>query len=778
MDFLPKAFEALNGYSQFVIYKVTASKTRQGKTDKIPIHPTLYHPVDPHDRANWLSASAAIQAAKQAHAGVGFVFTEHDPFFFLDIDGCATDGAWSPLANELMAAFPGAAIEISNSGQGLHIIGRGVAPPHSMKNPDGLHIELYTEKRFVALTGKHAVGNAGLEYTNVLQWLVEKYFPPSNFTIGEWTHEAHANYYSESNDDQLLERMLRSSSGASAFGGKATFKDLWERNIDVLAQTYPAADKDYGYDESSADAALIAHLAFWTGNNCERIREFMLRSGLARDKWNREDYLPRSILAVCGRQTTFLKDNPPQLNTTVADSQDGSEQCRPVTGNTFLTLEQQVRHFMGCVYILDDHRVLIPGGYVINQDRFRTLFGGFSFPVDASNGKVTKNAWEAFTESQLLRAPRAHSGHFKPNLTPGAIIDVDGELLVNLYWPVKTARQLGDVTPFLKHLAKLFPVERDCLIVLAYLAAVVQHKGVKFQWCPVIQGVEGNGKTLLTRCVAFAVGDRYTHYPKAAEIAGKFNDWLYKKVFIGIEDVYFPDAKIEIMETLKPMVTNYRQEIEPKGGAKVTRDICANFLINTNHKDGLRKTEGDRRFAIFYSAQQSIGDLTRDGMDGDYFYDLYDWLNNRGGYAIVCKFLHTYAIPDEFNPATTCLRAPITSSTREALEQGRGAIESEVLEAIEAGVLGFRGGYVSSPWLEHLLEKLNATRRVPTRKRRAFMQSLGYDWHPALNNGRLNNPLPGEATLPRIYIKNGHADLALTTDRQVAQAYQDAQASI
>jgi hypothetical protein len=65
--------------------------------------------------------------------------------------------------------------------------------------------------------------------------------------------------------------------------------------------------------------------------------------------------------------------------------------------------------------------------------------------------------------------------------------------------PINTPRKAGDAGPFLRHLAKLLPDERDRSILLAYMAASIQHKGVKFQWAPLIQGAEGNGKTLLTR---------------------------------------------------------------------------------------------------------------------------------------------------------------------------------------------------------------------------------------------------------------------------------------
>ena len=177
------------------------------------------------------------------------------------------------------------------------------------------------------------------------------------------------------------------------------------------------------------------------------------------------------------------------------------------------------------------------------------------------------------------------------------------------------------------------------------MAACVQHQGVKFQWAPLLQGTEGNGKTLFTRCVAAAVGRRYTHYPKAMDIDNKFNGWLMDKVFIGVEDIFVPDHRREVLETLKPMITGGDGlEIQLKGVDQITADVCANFMLNSNHKDAIRKTRNDRRFAVFFTAQQSAEDLARDGMAGDYFPNLYEWLRG-GGYAAIAYFLSTYDIP-------------------------------------------------------------------------------------------------------------------------------------
>lgn len=789
MHALPEALAAMGRYRQFIVYKLvpgtTAAKVAAGKMDKLPVDFRTGRVASAHDATIWTDAATATAAAAQYGAGhgVGFTFTTSDPFWFLDIDG-AHDGAdWSPLAKALVAALPGAAVEVSASGKGLHLFGTGAVPPHGCTNK-AYGLEFYTEGRFVALTGAHAVGNAGADLSHLMPSLVAQFFPPSTGADGssEWTTGPCAEWYGPSDDDDLLRRAMRSQSSRAAFGDGASFADLFNATTEVLARAYPSGS-DAPYDASAADMALAQHLAFWTGKDCERIKRLMLRSALRRDKWDRDDYLEHfTIPKAIARQVEVLTDKHPEALAGPALPRTGDVQGGPlepprakaVTGATFLTIEQQVDLFAGCVYITDAHRVLVPGGVLLKEGQFRVMFGGYSMPMDNANERTTRDAWEAFTQSQAFRSPRADTSCFRPDLAPATIVERGGQTLANLYWPIVTLRQAGDLSPFSTHLAKIIPDERDREILLSYMAAVVQHKGVKFQWAPLLQGTEGNGKTLFTRCVAFAVGDRYSYFPPAAQLADKFNDWRYGKIFIGVEDVYVAESRLEIMEAIKPMITGERHEIQGKGEKKETRDVCDNFILNSNHQDAVRKHRGDRRFAMFFAPQQTLEDLERDGMTGDYFPRLYAWLKS-GGYAIVSELLHTYPIRDEFNPATSCQRAPDTTSTEAAIEASRGGVEQEILEAIAQGLPGFAGGWVSSIMLDRLLERLNAARRIPLNKRRDLLQSIGYVPHPGLTDGRVNNLVMPDVGKPKLYVKRGHPAQYLHGAPVIAQAYTTAQ---
>lgn len=447
----------------------------------------------------------------------------------------------------------------------------------------------------------------------------------------------------------------------------------------------------------------------------------------------------------------------------------------PAQGSTLATPDDQARIFAGCTYVQSLDVALVPGGYLLNKSRFDSVFGGYSFVLDRENAKMAKGAWDAFTRSQAMRFPKAHEICFRPECTPGAIIEEAGQKLANLWWPVETPSAAGDVGPFLAHVAKLLPDPADQAIILAYMAAVVQHKGAKFQWCPLVQGAEGNGKTVLISCIEQAVGERYTHLPNAQDLGGnggKFTGWLRGKLFIGIEEIKTAH-KLEILEVLKPLITNRRGEIQGKGQDQVTGDNRANFMMCSNYKDAIPATVDKRRYAIFYTAQQSKADIYAQGMGGSYFPNLYGWLRS-GGFAHITHWLQNYAIPDALNPATALHRAPDTSSTPEALAHGLGPIEQEIQEAAGRGDPGFCGGWVSSIMLGKMLER----KSISLRRQVEILNSLGYVQHPHLTGGRVDNAVLPDGAKPRLYLKAGHIALNETRRAEIARMYSAAQGGV
>lgn len=742
--------------TQFITWSITKSG------QKIPTSPHNGEMCDPHLSTNWTDYNTAVATGRP----VGYVFTNNDPFFFLDIDHCLINNQWSPLAVDLMNRLSGAVIEVSQSGTGLHIFGCyiGPEPLHSCKNI-ALDIELYTSRRFVALTFNQWSGNACTDCTVSLQSIINDYFPPqvvSNTNADEWCNDEPA-----VNDDIIISKALASKSASSLLGGRASFADLFNANIDVLSRCYPDPSGTRPYDASSADAALAQHLAWWCNSNHAQIWRIMQRSGMVRDKWvQREDYTRRTI-------TNAVKSSnggyePPQAKAATVSGSDIY-----TSGLQILAPTQQVELFNHCVYVTDCHRMFTPAGEMLTPNQFRAKFGGYTFMMDNVNERTSRNAFEAFTESQAVRFPKVSTTCFRPELEPCCVVKEEGREMVNSYVPLPDQSQQGDVTPFCTHLYKLLPDQQDRDILISYLAAMVQHVGCKFQWTPLIQGCEGNGKSFFTYCMEYIIGHKYSHRPKASEVGGRFNSWITRKLFIGIEELYVADRR-ELADALKPLITDLRIPVEGKGVDQINADNRANFLMCSNHKDAVYKNENDRRYCVFYTAQQEREDILKAGMNGDYFQNLYNWLRG-DGWKYIHYYLKNYQIPDELNPAKLCTRAPRTSSTGEAIEMSIGPVEQEIIEAISQGRTGFAGGWISSIALGKLLKEIKAERKIPLNRRRKLLQSLGYDYHPALENGQSTIIIPIDEGRPRLYVKKDSPLILITDPAEAVKCYQQSQ---
>jgi hypothetical protein len=695
------------------------------------------------DSSAWLSYDAALSES-DGHYGIGFVFTESDPFFVIDVDKCVTNGKLSELAQKLVAKFPGAYVEISQSGTGVHIIGCAERMPHLCRN-NQLGIELYTEKRFIALTGIQAQGNAETWHTEALQEVIDEYFKPDHIKTQKntasrwtddnpaWTTKPHGDWRGYEDDDELIAQAMKSGK----IKGKRSFKNLWEGNtID---------------DGSAADASLAAQLMFWTGGNCARTLELMWLSQLRRDKWERPDYLRRTILDAAAKQTEYhRKPGRPKTKEIKVDPEQ-----------TLGTLE----FLKSCTYVQEQNKIFVPQEGLMSLESFKTVFSGKRYAMNPMDpDKHTIDALRAFRESMCFEKRRVNNICFDPTMEFGEIRNNK----INIYQPAQIQRTKGDASPFTHHIAKLLPDERDQIILTSYLAACVQHAGVKFLWAPVLQGAPGNGKSLISKCLAHAIGSEYVSYPDSRDIDSRFTGWIFQKLIICVEDMYAPGHENNIIERLKPMITNDTQGIQFKGKDIFTAKVCANFIFNTNQKDSIRKHKDDRRYAVFFTAQQDKQDKLKSGMDSKYFNELNAWLK-KDGYAIVSEYLYTYDIPEEFNPALGCSEAPDTSTTAQAIEESLGYREQIIMDAIEEGRIRFRNGWVSSFGLKELFEEYKI--KMSPSKQKALLASIGIVPHPALKNGRVARAIPEENGKPRLYVRSDCPQYLLTDYSEVRLKY-------
>lgn len=858
------ALHALTITDSFLIYELRPKAGKPGKMDKVPVAPVRWGTA-----AELLSAEAAIALCAEWQSehghGIGYVFQPGCGFFFLDMDNYWIDGAWDPLVNQMFSRLRGAAFEVSSSRKGCHFFGRHTGlPPHANKNVP-LRLELYTENRFVALTGLQAVGDASVDCTDALLGIIADYFPAR---VSEAPVHAgngpRDDYHGPADDGELIELACRSGKARSAFGGAATFKHLWECNTAKLANNWPANDDNGDFDRSSADMALASHLAFWTGCDAERIDRLMRVSGLMRDKYERADYMTNTIAkAIAGCTEVFgsrpavpvegaewtnkstvnfpdrrepievatdlmskdskfnrakldgkvtqmvwlaavvypgecdkilamlmaggmpdspeLRDLITQVNARLAPAipidDEPSVAGLPVVGPTkiedlpFYGPEQQVALFKGCVIVPMRNAVLTPKGDLMKQEEFNLAMPAGIYAL--SEQKKVDKPWQALIGSQFMAWPRVDGVEFRPDRPSLSIYHEDGRSYVNSYVPHRLAVRNGDPTPFLNHIIKLIPDDRDRDILLSWMAALAQYPGVKFRWSPVLQGCEGNGKGLICGLLRHVVGRRYTHVAQAADLANKFNGWLEGNLLILINELDFGNDQ-EKIDTVKPMISDDDVGVQGKGKDQSTAMNFASFFFTTNHVGGVGQAVRGRRYSMFLTPQQHEDDCMAQGMDGDYFQTLTGWIK-AGGYEVMAQYLLDYPINEMFNPAGSCVRAPRTSSHNVAVEASKGIAEQAVEDAIAEGMSGFNVPFVSGHALRELLKGMRRENAVSNRKRREFMRSLGYDWHPTLEatGGRSTRRLAsfgGER--PVIFVKMNHPMFQITDPHKIMDEFE------
>lgn len=128
---------------------------RGGRLTKIPKNPRTGGNANVGRADTWGNIEEALVAMKKYNLdGIGFVFTETDPFMGVDLDKCLDPetGELEPWGRRWVDHFK-SYTEITPSGKGLHIIVRG-------RRPAGFHqcrkdrVEVYDRNRFFTFTGQ------------------------------------------------------------------------------------------------------------------------------------------------------------------------------------------------------------------------------------------------------------------------------------------------------------------------------------------------------------------------------------------------------------------------------------------------------------------------------------------------------------------------------------------------------------------------------------------------------------------------------------------------
>jgi len=255
---------------------------------KAPINPKTGGEASVTIPQTWTSFEDACRSPYAA-GGIGFVFTRQDPYLFLDLDDPYNPKKnWPQEKRDALAALNrkiydtfDSYTELSQSGNGLHIIMRGDLPDGGRRDT----VELYPHERYAIMTGK-----------------VVRPLP-----IKDFNGTAHA-LYSE----------IKGDNGQRVVLDETTVGELDDADLVAMASR---AENGAKFDrlcngeweneypsQSEADFALLSIIAYYTRDNAQVRRIFRMTKLGERDKATKNDkYLNIALQKVRAQQ-------PPEID--------------------------------------------------------------------------------------------------------------------------------------------------------------------------------------------------------------------------------------------------------------------------------------------------------------------------------------------------------------------------------------------------------------------------------------------------------------------------------
>lgn len=761
-SYITEVPKEMASYPQWVVWKLESSQ-QGGKPSKIPYDPRTGQRASSVGRLNWVDHKTAVKTfseSKGQYAGIGFVFTEHDPFVFLDLDGCynsATQEWTNAAADDFYRRFKlHTTIEVSQSGKGVHIIGQLVDKPAFVnRRRKFLHVageastmvECYTIRRFMAISGKGFVGAPAFTLDNLLLPLVAELGDEYFSSNGEIDFLPRDPEWSGPDDDvELIRRALTFRGNRSVettfFGApsKATFADYWNGTKKAI--------EEHDGDLSSVDLALMNWLAWLTGKDGQRMIALFSQSELGlREKWQkRQDYQIRTArAAISGVQEVYSGNqleqrqhasqiaNAPYVPADRMDISKLSVQFQTVNiaasdtktpDRTLVLSLAEMRERFVLITGLSPMRVVdlvTKTPNIINDMRVR-FSASMHEVVDEKASNKQEGVDANTTPRKLVSAfdcwlndrhceagegrKEANAISWRPSSQTFIQLPEGTGRGVNMwrgFYPLHAPLDWENrVKPFIDFFKYLFPNEAEHKIAMQFFAHIIQCPDQLPSIALVhISEKQGTGRGLLSKILNLVMRGYVTNADINKLLGDNFNGRLSQKLLCIVEEaqaVGDMNKRWSHAETLKTIITEANREINIKHGTQSVEYNRMRLFIQSNHSDPVPFGKEDRRLYII----QGPGEVAND----DYYLAMYALADDPDFIASVFYFLATIPIQD-FNPN---MRAPMTAKKVSALQSSRSQTEQD----FELFIDDFPGPLTTTDVLNEYITAKAGQGRVPS----------------------------------------------------------------
>ena len=267
-----------------------------------------------------------------------------------------------------------------------------------------------------------------------------------------------------------------------------------------------------------------------------------------------------------------------------------------------------------------------------------------------------------------------------------------------------------------------------------WIAYCAQNMGKKINYAPLIQGFEGDGKTTIADMIACCIGHQNIKPLTPNLLQEKFNGWAEGHCLVVLEELRMTGhSRYDVLDTIKPLITNPQINIRKMGRDNYTIDNVSNYIGFTNHRDALPLNDHDRRWWVIFAPWKNRADMCEDvgGFDS-YFTRLKTAIEYHG--AEIRKYFLEHQISADFNPKG---HAPLTDEKSSMINAEKGDDICDLEAFISQGGFGYGKEVIASALLGKAMEREVFDGRyefpiINTKTSRKIFEQLGYIRNPKI----------------------------------------------
>lgn len=365
-------------------------------------------------------------------------------------------------------------------------------------------------------------------------------------------------------------------------------------------------------------------------------------------------------------------------------------------------------------------------------------YHGLGTKIAAAGTSGTKSAANKLINSGLVPQVRGKTYlPAQPTLTTWNNGTVSGlfynRWTAGTHWSLPEQVTDEDVAPWLDHITFLFPEPMERGELLNFMGHVVQRRGVKVRWAPLIISKQGLGKGVMMKPISAYLGANFKDL-EPAELARQFNGhWEHE--LIVVEEMQRLD-RIDAYEKLKAIITGTASNlltIERKFQEPYAIPNVVNVMFFSNHLDAVNMARDDRRFLVLT--------IPHEKQEAGYYTKIVNWYDREDGKQKVIQWLKQRDI-SEFDPNAEPV---MTDAKREVIDVAMPYYNDELrVQMQKDGVFGKYNILTPGDVVAIAQSDLNLPahfRNHMTTKAKAFRALEAAGWHNVTKQVRLNGEI-------------------------------------